>query len=113
MAQFELIMFATNFEVGRINNAGAGSPRNHFLSLSFADLKIVIDERSWVDRHGFLAFAHIHDCEIREFDFLARAVFYTRPVRSLFRRGMSAADSTGKSQQASEEENESRIISHV
>jgi hypothetical protein len=26
---------------------------------------------------------------------------------------MSAADSTGKSQQASEEENESRIISHV
>ena len=107
-------MFAADFEVHRTNEAGTTSPRNHFLSLSFRDLEIVIDERSWVDRHGFPAFAHIHDCEIREFDFLTRPVFHTRPVRGFFFRCcISAADSTGKSQQASEEENESRIISHV
>ncbi len=107
-------MFAADFEVHRTNEAGTTSPRNHFLSLSFPDLKIVIDERSWVDRHCFPAFAHIHDCEIQEFDFLARAVFYTRPVRSFFFRCcISAADVTGKSPQASEEENESRIISQV
>jgi len=107
-------MFATDFELHWANEASPDSPGNHFLSISFPDLKIVIDERSWVDRHSFSAFAHIHNCEIREFDFLTRPVFYTSPVRSFFFRCcISAADSTGKSQQASEEENESRIISHV
>jgi hypothetical protein len=107
-------MFATNFEIGRINDAGAGSPGNHFLSLSFADLKIVIDERSWVDRHGFPPFTNILDREILEFDFLTRHVFYTRPVRRLlFRCSLSAADWTNESQQTPEHEDKSRIISHV
>ena len=83
-------MFATNFEVRRINDAGAGSPGNYFLSFSFADLEIVIEEPSWIDRHAFPAFADILNREIRELDFLASPVFYTRPVRSLlFRGGMS------------------------
>src|SRR5206468_317758 len=98
MAQFELVMFATNFEGHRPNVAGAGSPRNYFLSLSFADLEIVTEKSSWVQRHAFPAFAHIRNREIREFYFLAKSVFHTRSVqRLLLRRGMSAADRTGKS----------------
>ena len=42
-----------------------------FLSFSFADLEIVIKEASRIDRHAFPTLAHILDCEIREFDFLA------------------------------------------
>ena len=107
-------MFATNFEVRRINDACASSPRNHFLSLSFADLEIVVEESSWIDRNSFPAFAQILDREIREFDFLTRPVFHTGPVRSfLFRRGMSAADRAGKSQQTAQQEDETRTICHV
>ena len=98
MAQFELVMLATNFEVHRTNEAATTSPRNHFLSLSFPDLKIVIDERPWVDGHGFPPSTNILDREIWEFDFLTSLVFHTRPVRSLlFPRGMSATDRTEKS----------------
>src|SRR5206468_5261116 len=102
-------MFATDFEVGRINDAGAGAPGNHFLGRSLADLEIVIKEPSWVHRQTFPTFADILDCEIREFDFLASPVFHTRSVRSLlFRRGLSATDWTSESQQTAEQKNESR-----
>ncbi len=91
-------MLATDVEIGRINDAGAGSPGNHFLGLSFADFEIVIKESSWVHRQTFPAFADVLNCEIREFDFLASLVFHTRPVRRLlFPRGMSATDRTEKS----------------
>ncbi len=107
-------MFATNFEVHRINDACASSPRNHFLGLSFADLEIVIEEPSWIDRNTFPAFAHILNREIREFDLVADSVFYTCPVRSLlFGRGMSAADRAGKSKQTAQQEDETRTICHV
>ena len=106
-------MLATDVEIGRINDAGAGSPGNHFLGLSFADFEIVIKEPSWIDRQAFPAFADVFDCEIREFDFLAGLVFHTRPVRRLlFRCSLSAADWTNESQQAPEHEDKSRIISH-
>jgi len=107
-------MFATNFEVRRINDAGAGSPGNYFLSFSFADLEIVIEEPSWIDRHAFPAFADILNREIREFDLLTRPVFYTGPVRSLLLgRGMSAADRPGESQQTAQQKDETRTICHV
>ncbi len=107
-------MFATNFEVRRINDAGARGPGNHFLRFSFADLEIVIEEPSWIDRNTFPAFAQILDCEIREFDLLTLPVFYTGPVRSLLLgRGMSAADRRGESQQIAQQKDETRIICHV
>ena len=107
-------MFATNFEVRRINDASASSPRNHFLSLPFADLEIVIDEPSWIDRNTFPAFAHILNREIRKFDFLADSVFYTGSVRGfLFRRGTLATNRPSKSQQTAQQEGETRIICHA
>jgi|SRR4029453_8827869 hypothetical protein len=109
-----MIILAVEFEVRGIDDACAGSPGNHFLSLSFADLEIVIEKASRIDWHGLPAFAHVLNREIREFDFLTGPVFYPRPVRSLlFRRGMSAADGTGESQRAAEQEDKERIISHV
>src|SRR2546430_14096627 len=103
MTQFELVTFATNFEVHRINDAGAGSPRNHFLDLTFADAEIIIEEPSWIDWQNFSVFADILNREIRQFDFLAEPVFHTRAVRSLlFGRGISATDQTGNSQQTTE-----------
>src|SRR5438034_8953287 len=63
-------MLAIDLEVRGINDAGAGSPRNYLLSLSFADLEIVIEKSSWVDRQGFAVFFHVLNCEIREFNFL-------------------------------------------
>jgi len=105
-------MLATDVEIGRINDAGAGSPGNHFLGLSFADFEIVIDERPWVDRHGFPPFTNILDREIWEFDFLTRHVFYTRPVRNLLLRCCVSGDATGENQHPAEEEDEGRIILH-
>ena len=114
MAQFEVITFAIELEVRRINDPCAGSQGHHFLTLSFADLEVVIKKPSWIDRQGFPAFAHVLDFEIREFDLLTGPVFHTRPVRSLlFRRGMSAANWTSKGQQTAEQEDESRIIFQV
>src|SRR6266404_164967 len=107
-------MFATNFEGRGINQARAGSPRNHFLSRSVADLEIVIEESSWIHRHAFLAFAHILNREIREFDFLTWPIFHTRPVRGfLFRRGTLATNRPSKSQQTAQQEGETRIICHA
>lgn len=91
-------MLAIDLEVRGINDACAGSPRNYLLSLSFADLEIVIEESSWIDRQDFAVFSQVLNCEIREFDFLAQPVFHPRSVRRLlFRCGMSAADRTDKS----------------
>jgi hypothetical protein len=107
-------MLATDFEVGGINDACSGSPGNYFLTLSLADLEIIIEEPSWVDWYAFPVFAQILDCEIREFDFLTNPVFHTRAVRSaLFKRGISATDQSGESQHAAEHKDESRIICHV
>jgi hypothetical protein len=65
-------------------------------------------------RNAFPPFAYILDREIREFDFFASPVFHTRAVRRLlFRRGMSATNWTGKSQQAADQEDKSQIIFHV
>jgi hypothetical protein len=106
-------MFAIELEIRRINDPCAGSPRDCFLSLFFADLEIVIEKSSWVDRNGFPPFAYILDREIREFDFFASPVFHTRAVRRLlFRRGMSATDRTGDSQHEADQKDESRIICH-
>ena len=113
MAQLEMITFPVEFEVRGIDDACAGSPGNHFLGLSFAHLEIVIEKPSRINWHGFPAFADVLDREIREFDFLASPIFYTRPVRSVFRRSMSATDRTGESQHAAEQKDERRIISHV
>src|SRR4029453_8683335 len=114
MAQFEVITFAIELEVRRINDPCAGSPGHHFLSLSFADLEVVIKKPSWIDRQGFPAFADVFNREIREFDLLTSRVFHTGPVRSLLvRRGMSATNWTGESQYAPDQGNESRIIFHV
>jgi len=91
-------MFATNVEMQRIDDAGSSSPRNNFLSLSFVDLEIVIQKSSWIDRQDFPVFSHVLNCEIREFDFLAKPVFHTGTVQSLlFRSRMSAADRAEKS----------------
>ena len=57
-------MFAANIKVARINDAGAGSPRDYFVGLSSADLKIVIEKSSWIDRQAFPAFAHVFDRKI-------------------------------------------------
>ena len=108
-----MIMFPIEFEVRGIDDARTGSPGNHFLSLSLADLEIVIEKPSRIDWHGFPAFAHILNRKIREFDFLACPIFHTRPVRSVFRRSMSATDRTGESQHAAEQKDETRIISHA
>jgi hypothetical protein len=114
MAQFEVITFAIELEVRRINDPCAGSPGHHFLSLFFADLEVVIKEPSWIDRQGFPAFADVFDREIREFDFLTSPVFHMRPVRSLLLGcRMSTADGTGENQHPADQENESRIIFHV
>ena len=95
MAQFELIMFATDVEVQRINDARAGRPRDYFLSLFFTDLEVVIKEPSWINRQGFPAFADGFNREIREFDFFASPVSHTRAVRRLLLGcRMSAADGT-------------------
>jgi len=107
-------MLPIDLEIGGINDACARRPGNHSLSFSFADLEIVIEKPSRIDWHRLPAFAHILNREIRELDFLARPVFYTRPVRSLlFSRGMPATDRTGESQQGAEQEDERRIVCHV
>ena len=107
-------MFALDFEIRGINDTCAGSPGNHFLSLSFVDLEIIIEKPSRVDRHAFPAFADILDREIRVFDFLASPVFHPRPVRSLlFRCGMSATERTSEGEQTAQQEDESRITFHV
>jgi hypothetical protein len=113
MAQFEVIRFAIELEIRRINDPCAGGPRDCFLSLFFADLEIVIEKSSWVDRNAFPPFAYILDREIREFDFFASPVFHTHAVRRLLFRRMSAANGTGRSQQDAEQEDERRIICHV
>jgi hypothetical protein len=106
-------MFAANIEVARINDAGAGSPGDYFLNLSFADLEIVIEKSSWIDRQALPALAHVLDRKIGEFDFLAKLVFHTRSVRNLlFGRGMSATDRTGKSKQTAEEKDQRRVTCH-
>ena len=76
-------MFATDVEVQRINDARAGSPGHHFLRVCFADLEIVIEKASRIDRQAFPAFADVLNCEIRELDFFASSVFHTRAVRNL------------------------------
>ena len=91
MAQFEVITFAIELEVRRINDPCAGSPGHHFLTLSFADLEVVIKKPSWIDRQDFPAFADVFNCEIREFDFLTDSVFHTSPVGSIL-FSMSAAN---------------------
>src|SRR4030095_6893649 len=95
-----MITFPVEFEVRGIDDACAGSPGNHFLSLSIAHLEIVIEKPSRIDCHGFPAFADVLNRKIREFDFLAGPIFHTRPVRSVFRRGMSATDRPSASQNA-------------
>ncbi len=59
--------------------------------LSPADLEVIIEKPSWVDRKAFPTLAQILDCEIREFAFLTDSVFHTRPVGSIL-LSMSAAD---------------------
>ena len=90
------------------------SPGHHFLRVCFAHLEIAIEKSSRIDRQAFPAFADVLSCEIRELDFFASSVFQTRAVRRvLFRRGMSATNWTGKSQQTAEQEDESRNIFQV
>ena len=72
-------MLAIDLEVRGINDAGAGSPRNYLLSLSFADLEIVIEKSSWVDRQGFAVFFHVLNCEIREFEKDERRIIFHMP----------------------------------
>ena len=91
-------MFAPNFKVYRTDVACAGSPGNHFLNLSLADLEIIIEKSSWISRRALPAFAHVLNGEIGELDFPADLVFYPRPVRSrLFGRGSAATDRTDNS----------------
>src|SRR4029453_2695941 len=114
MAQFEVIRFAIELEIRRINDPCAGSPRDSFLSLFFADLEIVIEKSPLIVRQRFSSFANVFNREIRQFDFFASPVFQPDPGRRLlFRRRISATNWTGKSQQAAEQKDESRIIFHV
>jgi hypothetical protein len=114
MTQFQVITFAIELEIRRINDPCTGSPGNDFLGFSLADLEVVIKESSWINRQDFPAFADVFNREIREFDLLTSPVFHMCPVRCLlFRRGMSATDRTAESQHAADQENESRIIFHV
>jgi hypothetical protein len=107
-------MLPIEFEVRGINHTCAGGPGNDFLGVSFAELEIIIQKPFRIDWHRLPAFADVIDREIREFDFLARSVFYTRPVRSLlFGGGMSGTDRTCESQRAADQEDKRRIISHV
>src|SRR4029453_14709198 len=53
MAQFEVIRFAIELEIHRINDPCAGSPRDCFLSLYFADLEIVIEKSSGLEEMLF------------------------------------------------------------
>src|SRR4029453_9257068 len=108
-----MITFPVEFEVRGIDDACAGSPGNHFLSLSLAHLEIVVEKPSRINCHCFPAVAHILNRKIREFDFLACPIFHTRPVRSVFRRSMSATDRPGQNQHAAQQKNEARIISHA
>jgi hypothetical protein len=71
-----------DLEVGRINEACAGGPGNHFLCFSFADLEIVIQEPSRIDWHRLSALADVLNGEIREFDFLARPIFTFVPYEA-------------------------------
>jgi hypothetical protein len=84
-------VFTTNFEPGRGNVTGAGRPGNRFLSLFLRDLEIIIEKCSRVDWKAFPAFAHVLNREIWEFDFLARLVLNTGPVRS-FLFGLATAN---------------------
>ena len=114
MAQFELIMFATDFELDRPDIARAAAPGDGFLNVRIAHFEIVIEKSSWIDRQSFPALAEVLNREIREFDFFAGPVFHTHAVRRLvFRLGVSATNWTRKRQQAAEQENESRITSYV
>src|SRR5438445_6075500 len=90
-AELEVITFAIEFEIGGINDPCAGSPGNHFLRLSPADLEIIIEEASRVHWQAFPGLAYILDCEIRELDFLACPVLHTRSVGSVL-FSMSAAN---------------------
>jgi len=108
MAQFELIMFASDFELDRPDIARAAAPGDGFLNVRGTHFEIVIEKPSWIGRQACPPFADVLNCEIREFDFFASPVFHTRAVRRLlFRRGMSATNWTGKSQQTAEQEDES------
>ena len=69
MAQFQEKPFAANLELHRPDIARAGSPGNHFPSLSVVDLEIVIEKPSWIDWNTFPPFANTLDYEIGEFDF--------------------------------------------
>src|SRR5262245_33478507 len=98
MSQFDLEMFATNFKVYRTDVACPGSPRKRFLSLSLADLEIIIEKSSRIVRRALPAFAHTLDREVRELDFLTGLIPHTRPVRShLFGRRMAETDRTDNS----------------
>src|SRR5262245_66497571 len=106
-------MLAATFKVHWTDEAGACSPKNRFLSVSFADFEIAIEELSWADRRAFPVFAHILNRKIREFDFLSGRVFHTRSIRSLLPgRGVSVGNWAGDRQQTAEQKDESRIIFH-
>jgi hypothetical protein len=49
-------MLAIDLEVRGVNYASTSGPRNDILSLSFAELEIVIEESSWIDRQDFAVF---------------------------------------------------------
>src|SRR6267142_2495082 len=107
-----MITFAVEFEVGGIDDPCAGSPRDYFLSLFFADLEVVINEPSWIDWQAFPPFAHVLDCEIRKVDFLTCAVLHTGSVgRILF--SVSAVRHIDEGQYHSWQENETRTNCHA
>ncbi len=90
--------------------ARAAAPRDDFLNVPSTHFEIVIEKPSWIGRQACPPFADVLNCEIREFDFLPRLVFHTRPVRRLlFRCSLSAADWTNERQQTAEQKDEGRI----
>ncbi len=107
-------MLPSNFELHRTNETGARSPGDHFLSVAVAELKVVIEEASWINRRSFPTFAHVLNREIRKVDCLAGRVFHTRSVRSVGRgRAASVFYRTGESQQSTQEKEQRRRGSHA
>jgi len=49
MAQFELIMFASDFELDRPDIARAAAPGDGFLNVRGTHSEIVIKKSSWID----------------------------------------------------------------